>query len=86
MAEIELLSRTPEVPIVITNPDGLDVVLETGFKWYENIRGILTTAPAAVLKRAPLESAFFKKVFKSHRGGDQEQLGYRSDFDFRDWI
>lgn len=86
MAEIELLSRTPEVPIVITNPDGLDVVLETGFKWYENIRGILTAAPAAVLKRAPLESAFFKKVFAFNRERDQEQLGYRSDLDFRDWI
>lgn len=85
LARMELLNLTPEVPAVVTNPIGLKSVLEIGFKWYQDIRNILVNAAPTVLKRWPLESAFFKKIY-SYYIKEQETSGYRSDLDFGKWL
>ncbi|MEA1995899.1 MAG: hypothetical protein U9N18_07165 [Campylobacterota bacterium] len=83
-AEIGLLSRTPEVPVVVTNPEGLKTVLEIGFGWYQDIRKRLETAPPEVLKRWVLESTFFERVCSYYNR--QEGVNYRSDLDYRRWL
>lgn len=36
--DIGLLCKDPVVPVVVTNPNGLNNVLEIGFKWYQEIK------------------------------------------------
>ena len=85
LARIGLLSLTPEVPVIVTNPIGLKSVLEIGFKWYQDIRNSLVIAPGEVVKRWALESAFFKRVYLYYIK-EEETRGYRSDIDFGKWL
>lgn len=85
LAHIELLRRTPEVPVVVTNPNGLNSVLEIGFLWNQHIRERLVMAPTEVVKRWALECAFFKRV-SSYYIRQQETSSYRSDLDYGQWL
>jgi hypothetical protein len=57
LAYVEILSRNPEVPVIITNPNNLLGVLELGKEWYTNLRARLTNAPESITRRWALESS-----------------------------
>jgi len=79
--DIELLCKDPVVPVVVTNPNGLNDVLEIGFNWYQEIKKTLLTAPRTLVKRWALESAFFQKVYSYYK--EKESARYHSDLDYR---
>ncbi len=76
---IELLCKDPVVPVVVTNPSGLNNILEIGFEWYQMIKNLLQVIPRTIVRRWPLESAFFRKVYNLYAG--KESSRYRSDLD-----
>lgn len=76
---IELLSKDPVVPVAVTNPSGLNNILEIGFEWYQMIKNVLQVTPRTIVRRWPLESAFFRKAYNLYAG--KESVRYRSDLD-----
>jgi hypothetical protein len=75
-----LLTRTPEVPVVLTNLSGLPACLELAEAWYEETRSMLKSVSETVVERWPLETALYSKVL-SHYTDLKKQDGYRSDLD-----
>jgi hypothetical protein len=76
-----LLTRRPEVPVVVTNPNHLHAVLDFGLKWYDSIRTTLTAATTDVVERCAVEGSFVGKVMRHYSQLEANQ-GYRSDHDF----
>jgi hypothetical protein len=77
--------HSPEVSVFVTNPRGLEQVLEMGLKWHGSIRRILESAPREVIERAPLEAQFFNRVVTYYEANEERQH-YRSDLDLRNWF
>lgn len=76
-----LMTRSPEVPAIVTNAQNLRSVLEIGFNWYKEIYENLIGASKEVLDRWPLEACVFQRVMR-HFHQKKIKSGYRSDLDF----
>lgn len=74
-----LLNRAAEVPVIVTNTDGLRSVLDRGAAWFEQARSLIRALPESVAVRAPLESHFFDWAIAEYKISEAEK-GYRSDF------
>jgi hypothetical protein len=75
-----LMTRSPEVPAIVTNARNLQKVLEIGFNWYKEIYEGLIGAPKEVLDRWPIEACVFQRVMRYFHQKETES-GYRSDLD-----
>jgi hypothetical protein len=84
-ARFKLAARAPEAPVIVTNPNGLNSVLEIGFSWYKEIRDSLTRINSEAERRWALESLFFDQVVRYYIKEESER-GYRSDLDFGQWL
>jgi hypothetical protein len=84
-ARFALLRRTPEIPVVLTNPKGLPKALATALSWYGEIQHLLSTADSTLIARWPLEAAFYCKVL-SHYGVSEGLGAYRSDLDIEEML
>jgi hypothetical protein len=83
-ARFTLMTRDPEVPVVVTNVMGLPKVLDVAVKWFRNVRSMLMRAGPHV-KACALESMFFQKVVLHYADTDPDG-GYRSDLDITQWL
>jgi hypothetical protein len=75
-----LMTRSPEVPAIVTNARNLHKVLEIGFNWYKEIYEGLIGAQKKVLDRWPIEACVFQRVMR-HFHQKETESGYRSDLD-----
>lgn len=75
-----LMTRSPEVPAIVTNARNLQKVLEIGFNWYKEVYEGLIGAPKEVLDRWPIEACVFQRVMR-HFYQKEIESGYRSDLD-----
>lgn len=62
LARIGLLFAFPEVSIGLTNLDGIPKMLNIAFKWYQEIRTLLITAPPEIVERWAIESAMYRAI------------------------
>lgn len=78
-AYLGLMTRSPEVPTILTNQQNLLSALEIGLQWHEEICETLTEASIQELDSWPLQASMFHRVMRDnyHR---EAKGGYRSDF------
>lgn len=81
----KLVRRTPELPVVVTNPDSLKATLELAFNWYESIRLKLSSANPDVISRWLTEHILFNQIV-SHYIKDEQDVRYRSDLSSDRWL
>jgi len=74
LTRTQLLYPSPEVPVIVTNSKNLNDVLDLGYKWYETMRMLLTTASPEVFERWPFEASFYKKAVQHYNEVDVRQL------------
>jgi hypothetical protein len=82
LAYLGLMTKSPEVPVIVTNNKNLRQVLDIGINWYNEIYEGLIDALKEVLERWPIEACVYQRVMKHFRQKEKVS-GYRSDLDFR---
>jgi hypothetical protein len=81
-----LLNRTPEVPVILTNTEGLHGCLNEALTWYKRIAQTLTDSPRELLERVPLESALYIRAIEYYANQLSKRSGaFRSDLDLESW-
>lgn len=84
-ARFSLVKRTAEVPVVVTNIDGLKQALDIGRVWYEEIHRALTEGSSELKNRWALESAFYNRVVR-HYSKLENNYAYQSDICTENWL
>lgn len=75
--EAELLCSTAEVPVIVTNIEGLNDVLIKAYNWHKSIKEKLLSADKTLVTRWPLEAALFKRIYSYYISHNNNR--YRSD-------
>lgn len=78
-----LLYYTADVPLLVTNSDGLNSLFEEALRWFLRIEKGLKAADEKTKRRWHIESAFYQTAV-SHFMRKQPATGIRSDLDFFD--
>jgi hypothetical protein len=75
-----LQAQSPELPVVVTNPENLPAILRLLDAWRIAVREALTAAPPDEKARWRLEAGLFRAAHRAFESEDS--LPYRSDHDF----
>ncbi|HEU4326238.1 MAG TPA: hypothetical protein VFS21_24070 [Roseiflexaceae bacterium] len=78
-----LSKRSPELPVIVTNPDNLRPILEFSRVWFENIRNFMFGLSEYLLVKRALEVIVYNYL-QRHSIYDENSVKYRSDFYFEE--
>jgi hypothetical protein len=77
-----LLNQVVEVPVVLTNIEGLPECLNIALSWYQLIIQTLLETPRDLVERLPLEAALYTKGIECFEYRlNEKRKSYRSDLD-----
>ncbi len=77
------ISVTGEVPLIVTNIDGLPSVLEKSLGWFRDVRTILGQQPEQATVRAWFEAEFYRRVRDLH---DDDSPLFQSSMDIERYL
>lgn len=79
---LRLMRYTAEPPLLVTNLNGLLMVLESVLDWFLRVEKALKDSDPKLKERWPLEASFFQVAIKKFGGSDTERIQeLRSDLD-----
>jgi hypothetical protein len=77
------ITVTGEVPLIVTNIDGLPSVLERSLGWFRDVKSILGQQPKETTMRAWFEAAFYQRVRALH---DDDSPAFQSTTDIEQYL